>query len=122
MVILSHTLSVALREVRLASTSRDSQIAYYAAESSAECALYWVLSGMVKPDTERTVECNGQSFTVGGPAEQYSFTIVFASPDGSSTHCSDVLIDRTQKTIRARGYNSCDTSRTRVERGVEATY
>jgi len=33
--------SISLKEIQIVTSSRDSQIAYYAADSARECALYW---------------------------------------------------------------------------------
>ena len=55
------------KELILSSISRDSQYAFYAADSGAECALYWdvrkgLFSTSNNPPTEIT--CGGQTVSV----------------------------------------------------------
>ena len=38
-------ISISLKQVILSGTGRDSQFAFYAANTGAECALYWDLAG-----------------------------------------------------------------------------
>ncbi len=57
---------IATRQIVLSSSGRDSQIAFYAADSGIECALFWDLknpSGQsaFSTSTASTISCNGQS-------------------------------------------------------------
>lgn len=38
-------VAITMKEVQLSGTGRDSQLAFYAADSGAECAFYWDLKG-----------------------------------------------------------------------------
>ena len=65
--------SVSLKEIMIVTSVRDSQIAYYAADSARECALYWDVKvgafpaclnsscSEVSTTTAPTVSCNGNS-------------------------------------------------------------
>lgn len=62
-VVLAATLSVvtlSLRQLALSSTARESQKAFYAANSAVECALYWDLQLI---DTTQTLNVGGNSVT-----------------------------------------------------------
>ncbi len=54
-----------VRQIGLASLSRDSQVAFFAADSGMECALYWIKSGKFTPEESdegtrlRNIYCNG---------------------------------------------------------------
>jgi hypothetical protein len=54
-------ITIAQKEVVLASVGRDSQYAFYAADSGSECALYWDFRGAFDPTTPtRDVQCSMQ--------------------------------------------------------------
>ncbi len=59
-------VSIVRKSVTLSSIGRDSQFAFYAADSAAECALYWDIRfqhfATSTPPTEIT--CNGQTVPV----------------------------------------------------------
>jgi Tfp pilus assembly protein PilX len=118
--------NIAFKEVVLSSFTRDSQFAFYAADSGAECAEYWdIKQESFNPVGTRSISCNGQSFTVGGSAQTVFGNITF-SPEG---YCSIVTVTKSASTtgystvIDSRGYNTCAAgSSQRVERGIEIRY
>jgi len=67
LAIGASVISIALKQIVLASSSRDSQFAFYAANTGIECAIYW--------DLNTPTEGN-----------------VFATSTGSSLHDSDDVI------------------------------
>lgn len=54
------------KELVLSSIGRDSQFAFYAADSAAECALYWdIRHGIFSTTTAPTeITCNGQTVPI----------------------------------------------------------
>lgn len=153
---------IALKEQVLSSANKDSQVAYYAADSGMECALYWdQKKGKFGPffddagtsqtsPTTLSFNCNGQSVTgvtlsttVGNP-QLYSYSFMINGlkvGDGTGpTTCAVVMItketgrtgvdgqgrsynpNQTYTKINSYGYNTCDPSPRRLERGIEATY
>ncbi len=42
-------ISIALKQLAISSLGRESQYAFYAANTGAECALYWDFHGVLKP-------------------------------------------------------------------------
>ncbi len=54
--------TIAQKEIILSSLGRDSQYAFYAADSGAECALYWDFKNAFNPDEEFIgATCNSQA-------------------------------------------------------------
>ena len=55
--------SVAQKQLILSSTGRNSELAFYAADSGAECALYWDLRHDAFPTSSppTTITCDGQT-------------------------------------------------------------
>jgi len=64
--------NILLKQIVLTSSSKDSQIAFYAADAGAECALYW------DTHTSRTLSDNGFYDTLGN--YRYSYKGIFALP------------------------------------------
>jgi len=122
-----------IKELRLSSLGRDSQFAFYAADSGIECALYWDIRGhefATSSDSEPTnpgTRCAGQDIT------QSSWSVVTSSNSARSSfsltfpggYCSTVVVNKTvaTTTIESRGYNTCNTSNPRrVERALRSEY
>ncbi|MDB5254036.1 MAG: seg [Parcubacteria group bacterium] len=133
LLVSTGIIALALKEAFLTSASRDSQFAFFAADTGAECAVYWDVrnpSGFsaFSTSTGSTINCNQDASNptnpivpgVGG-SSQSSFDLTFL-PD---PYCAHVTVTKTSATttIDSRGYNSCDPSNTRrVERAVRVTY
>ena len=128
--------NLALKEVVLSSSGRESQFAFFAADSGSECALYWDfknVSGVsaFATSTSSTISCNydaqnsaNQNITVGGgglgnPTSVFSLTF---NPD---PYCVTVSVTKGNGTtvIESRGYNTCNVSNPRrVERALRVEY
>jgi hypothetical protein len=121
-LLLSISLSIfniALKELIISSSGRDSHIAFYAADSGIECALYWQYRGAFSTSTPSTIRCAGASHVVGGSSSN-SFTI----SDPASGACAHVAFSRAdgKVQIEARGYNTCQNSTRRTERAIRVKY
>jgi len=141
---------IALREVLLAQTGKDSQEAFFAANSGIECALFWDLKkGIFTPDTEGPIICNENTGTsvdmdrgLNGEDEVWSLSensnVEFAFFDGDGEKREpcfviDSVIKEVDKEggetvsilteIIVKGYNTCDTeSPRRLERAIRIEY
>lgn len=121
----------------LSSIGRDSQFAFYAADSGLECALYWdIRGGAFATSTESDTPSSGVLCADQDIAESWdvvklsssaetSFTISFL-PEG---FCAIVVVLKTdnegtiETVIESRGYNTCDvSSKRRVERAIRMSY
>lgn len=127
-LLISVTMTnIALRQTIIASSARESQRAFYAADNGIECVLYWEIKNPTNPGESafdpsggQTINCAGTDFTVGG-AQTSNFTVTF-SP---FTTCAEVTVDKVGVTtnIESRGRNSCSlTNVKRVERGIRVSY
>ncbi len=128
LIVVSAVLSVGLgvfdivyRELILSGIGRESQKAFYAADTGIECALYWdVKRGEISTSSPSTIECAGQSASVGGLTSAFQITL----PDGS---CFKVIVDKSdpaRTVLESRGYNTaCDSTGLRkVERALRVSY
>jgi len=126
LLIATGITGLAVKQSLISSTGRESQYAFYAADTGMECALYWDVqnsSGIsaFSTSTGSVINCNNQNMTVGGTAIS-TFTLNL-NPD---PFCATVTVaknDNGSTRIESKGYNTCDTSNPRrVERAVRATY
>jgi len=141
-------VNITLKATLFASSGRDSQYAFYAADTGIECALYWDSKfdpSKFATSTAGTITCAGnppistgsqtvptnpsQSSRVGGGGSGNPTSIFYfvmnqgASPE---VYCAIVTVTKNSDGttyIKSRGYNTCDTANPRrVERGIEVTY
>ena len=154
-VLLSIGISIfnlTIKELVLSSSGRESQFAFYAADTGAECAIYWDFKGTnifaTSTDPRTPNPSNPSCVDSGGVPQVIDVTTV--NPGGTygiisqnsnsaetqftlnipgSTNCTIVRVKKLtvsglQTTrIDARGYNTCDTTDiNRVERGLRVCY
>ena len=151
-VLLAVGLSIfnlTVKELSLSASGRESQFAFFAADSGAECALYWDIKGSqvfatssasvtnrtptpTNPDcidtqsAAQTVDIyNNVTASAQSATTQFNLTI----PNGATPYCATVIVTKdsssglTKTTIDSRGYNTCDVNNTnRVERALKITY
>jgi len=116
--------SIALKQVSLASTGKNSQFAFYAADSGAECALYWDIrnNGFASSSISSvpgTVTCSGpEPITVNlysSSGSSATSTIFFAvNHDDGTAYCVGVTVAKylnsstngISTTIHADGYST----------------
>jgi hypothetical protein len=151
-IVLSVALAISsltLGQLVLSSAGKDSQFAFYNADTAVECASYYernssdsnVTFAKNASQTSKSITCGGITATVGSKATVgattttlYYFNI--SGAPGSSCTPSNPLtfkleVDKSPAPevsdtasnvlIRGYGYNNCDTSNPkRVERGLYA--
>ncbi|MBI4087779.1 hypothetical protein HY418_00125 [Candidatus Kaiserbacteria bacterium] len=145
----SSIFAIAQKQLTLSSIGRDSQFAFYAADTAAECALFWDFRyNYFATTTPSGVSptCDGQALTpfdIQPSASQpysYPYTLIsqkvdlFLDASLASDYCAQVTITKTKSqttnavetAIHADGYStSCDTISTNsraLQRSVELHY
>ena len=137
MVAMSAGVSSSIsKQMILSSTAHDSQIAFYEADTGAECALYayskgggFILSGAPyngKFDCGLNDQNNLVTLDV---VETFSGSQVykFTPPSSQKGTCAKFELDQsggpTAVTAQVYGYNICDSKTKRsVERGIDLTF
>lgn len=123
-------LDIAYKQVVLSSSAKNSQYAFYNADSALECALYYDQQQgafFYNSSYGSTVTCSNLAVT-GFQATQDSNarTTTFSVPCASGGTSADVTIIKDPNNgtaIYANGYSTCDaTNPTRIERGLKAKY
>ena len=133
LLVATGLVNLAVRQALISAAGRESQHAFYAADTGIECALYWDVqnpSGIsaFSTSTGSTIECNHDSnnlsnqWVVGGGTISTINPIRFL-PD---PYCAIVTVTKGSDgstEIESLGYNTCDASNPRrVERAVRAVY
>ncbi|MBI4692295.1 MAG: hypothetical protein HY773_02560 [Candidatus Terrybacteria bacterium] len=113
---------VIMKEIMLSGLGRESQIAFYAADTGLECAFYWDVKKVFN-STIYSIECAGKSISgemeiIPGISTTTSFTVNL-----SNGACAKIKVDKSNPpftTVESRGYNiDCDFLGPRkVERGL----
>jgi Tfp pilus assembly protein PilE len=119
--------SVSYREVLLSSTANNAEFSFFAADTGAECALYWDIQQSAFGATLVTPSCGGSAVTMTSSSSPFGFRFA-TSTDG----CASVTIDKSDPTttkIESLGYNvACNELLTNptnpriVERANRVTY
>jgi Tfp pilus assembly protein PilX len=126
LLVSTGLVNLAVRQSMLSAASRESQFAFYAADTGMECALYWDIKNSTgvsafATTTGTNITCNNSApQTVGGSATSV-FNLTFL-PD---PYCATVTVSKNTNgttKIESLGYNTCAASLRRVERAVRATY
>ena len=131
---LSVSLGVAnivLGELLLSSTGRDSQVAFYTADSGVECALYWDLTGdrlLVDPD----VSCAGSTVPLIRNQDGTEIRFRFEIETVFGASCADVKIEKDDQTTTVTALGNfpsnpipdggCSVGLRTVQRGLEASF
>lgn len=121
-------VNIALKQISISGSGRDSQNAFYAADSGAECAIFWDVRNPVNPGTSafdplavQDIECNSNTISVTHNSATSTFTMLFTP----QSFCSKVTVVKNggATKVEARGYNTCDVNNTRrLERAIEINY
>lgn len=134
LLISTGVINLAVKQAFITNSGRESQVAFYAADTGMECALYWDVKNpsgdqsAFATSTTSDITCNqdannpGNQWTVGGASVSTIDSIEFL-PD---PYCAKVTVTKNNDgttQIESLGYNTCDSSNPRrVERAVRATY
>jgi hypothetical protein len=139
-------VNITMKSTLFASLGRDSQYAFYAADSGIECAIYW--DSKFEPSKFATstsgspINCGGMAILdgqaipgsalptmIGGGGIINPTSIFYFDMNRGSNpvpYCVIVTVTKNidgTTYIKSRGYNTCDIANIRrVERGVEVTY
>ena len=121
--------NIAAKEVILSSSGRDSQYAFYSADSGIECALYWDEKQNAFSSTSAATQmtCAGQTVSMSKsydvPSQTETTNVSF-----TPIPCIDLTVTKQdgatiRTTIQSYGYNTCTASDPRrIERAIRVQY
>lgn len=128
-------LDVAYKQAVLASTAKQSQYAFYAADSALECALYWdqQQGAFAYTNPLSSITCGGQAIPVTSTVSGGMRTSIFSIPCPGGTNAS-VTVYKTNGSVTcsvgtyksclySTGYSSCNAlDNRRIERGLKVVF
>lgn len=125
--------NIVSKELVLTSSGRESQFAFYAADSGIECALYWDYQhDAFSTSTPAQPQCAGatvENYNVSFDSLTDTYTTVFdfSLGSGESDPCVSVTVERQadpkRTTLIAAGYNTCVVANPRrIERAIRVQY
>lgn len=125
--------SLTLKELTISTSARESQVAFYAANSGMDCAIYWNFEGKFV-DNAPTFQCGESLGSASAGSNVYKFKFyITTNADGTANTdgpCVDVVVNKDNDVggdsqpdtvIESRGKNICGTEGRKVERGLTAT-
>ncbi len=125
--------NITFKEIKLSSAGRESQFAFYAADSGAECALFHERKNNVfatSTISNFNISCNAEEHEVTVINDPIGgvYTRTFSMELESNRYCSNVTVTKLvgppfRTTIESRGTNTCNVSDgRRVERAIEVSF
>ena len=133
LIIATGLSSATTKQLILSSSAKDSETAFYQADTASECALYADYKGkvfnkeygatgeLISTTLLPTFNCGSQNMIVAGSSDDYT---IMPSDENSNSPCFRISVLRNgATTINASGYNICDKSNIRtVERTIQISY
>ncbi len=122
--------NLAIKDVNLSSSGRESQFAFFAADTGIECAL-WAdtkLDAFATSSVITDLDCGTATSTLSRESvnDDYITTFDVTTGGGSRTQCTTIIVTRSQPkstVIESFGHNTCDlTNELRLERAIRVTY
>jgi len=134
------------KQTVLSSLARDSQAAFYQADSGVECGLYYTQNGPgggdfspqllatpINPGDSSapgTLQCGNNTVSlVGNQSSTGLFVYQEVAADGSSLNTApcysitiDMVTDPNKTSISSRGFSTCVNTARQVERGLEVIF
>jgi len=125
--------NIVIKDLVLSSSGRESQFAFYAADTGIECTLYWdIKHDAFSPESTITqFDCGEGTVPLvsnyDAGLDILTTTFSLALGPAESDACSSVSVQKyitERKTIvEALGYNSCDLANPRrIERAIRVQY
>ncbi len=122
--------NLAVKEVTLSSAGRESQFAFFAADTGVECALHAdvKLDAFATSSNLTELDCGTATSTLSRATvgDDYITTFEFRTGAGTSEQCIDVRVTREdpkRTIIESYGHNTCDLNDPlRLERAIRVTY
>ena len=126
--------NIVSKEILLSSSGRESQFAFYAADSGIECALFWDVrqNAFATSSSISEVFCGGATSTVTRvyeepPSDTLTTTFGFSLGGDITKPCAGVTVvrqnDPTRTKVESAGYNTCVTTNPRrLERAIRVQY
>ncbi|MDB5255146.1 MAG: seg [Candidatus Nomurabacteria bacterium] len=138
-LVISVILSIALgisdltfKQTLLSNSAKNSQLAFYQADSGVECAMYYDLTlgqlshGTVLADAPQQITCGGNTASLVSSQSTTDY-FVYQEDIANNNPCYSIIFDKTYATsqkdvVSSRGFSTCQANPQQVERGLSVSY
>ena len=125
--------NVTLKQTILSSLARDSQIAFYQADTAVECGMYYDTNlsfpeGTGPSNIGGPFFCGNDRFEINVSQSDVNYLVFNQVPASQSDRCSTIIFDKKTKLatneaiVQGLGYNTCATTTRQVQRALQVTY
>ena len=128
--------NITLREIKFGTSARDTNDAFFAADTGIECAFYYDRAypnkAFLNPTDVSTMTCAGISFTTPTPSPPNFCSFIVSGLGSGGQACTKVTVDKTLSLhptkfiITSSGYNNggstCTPLSNTVERQIESRF
>lgn len=135
-LILSISLGISnltFKQTILSSLAKDSQIAFYQADTAIECGMYYDTSlsfpvGTDPASISSPIFCGNERFQINMSQSYTDYLIFNQVLSDQSSRCSTIIFDKVtnvganEAIVQGLGYNTCSASPRQVQRALQVTY
>lgn len=125
--------SITFKQNLLSSIAKDSQAAFFAADSGIECGLLydlrpenWFARGLNSGAVHtHYLNCDPMLFVIDHAASSESYIVFRENQSNDNLPCRTIVLNKTDPVVskvQVRGYNICKQTPRQVERALEARY
>lgn len=128
--------SITFKQGLLSSIAKDSQVAFFTADSGLECGLLYDLMNTggayhfprgraPNSITLTTFSCNNLQFQISVAESSMNYIVFREVVSNQNNPCRTIVFNKThatEKKVQSRGYNICRNVPRQVERALEAKY
>lgn len=122
--------NITTKQLILASSSTNSQVAFAAADTALECALFWdqKQDAFALQNSLGSIICDGQTASISSSRSGNQYTRTFSLTLDSGARCAQVTVLKQtggagSTVINASGFNTCnDANPRKTERGLRVRY
>lgn len=134
-LILSISLGISnitLKQTILSSLAKDSQIAFYQADTAVECGMYYDVADTfplgTDPSSLGTITCGNDDFKIDMDQSYVDYLVFNQITSSDTPPCSAIVFDKVtnagtnEAIVQGLGYNTCAVSPRQVQRALQVTY
>lgn len=135
-LILSIALGISnitLKQTILSSLAKDSQVAFYQADTAVECGMYYDLAdrfplGSDPGSVAQEITCGNDGFKIDESQSFRDYLVFIQNTSNQVPPCSSIVFDKVtnagtnEAIVQGLGYNTCAVSPRQVQRALQVTY
>jgi len=124
--------SLSFKQGILSNLAKDSQIAFYQADTAIECGLYYDINLNIFPlgtdpsSVTPVILCGDSEFSLQTQQSSIDYLVYAQNVTDTKKPCATILFDKLTRSgasvVQGKGYNVCASGIRQVERALEVAY